>query len=311
MTHRASLNNEGIENKKAIPGLEGVITGHELGNIEDQYFLNRPEYVTDLEFFKQVTNISDPVELESRVLELAKRAYKIYPYPCIWGLKFCHGKVRRHPVYQRVLELGKTLEGPQPIFIDVGAFFGTDLRQLVWSGYNRKDVLGVDVMDEWNKLGRELFVNDQELPILIGDILSTEFLDPNQKPNTIEGPIDLSSVKSLTSLMGRVRAISANSLFHLFDESSQLELARRLVALIDRRSGSVIFGSHVGFDVPGTNDDIRFGERGMFGHSSESWKKMWYEIIPHEKITIDVELEMSDNLFLSTNKCLTWSVVFK
>ena len=87
-------------------------------------------------------------------------------------------------------------------------------------------------------------------------------------------PPSVASVNTLTELLGHVSVIHASSLFHLFNEEKQVELAKRLGALLDRRPGSILFGSHVGMPVKGQRNSV-FPK--MFCHSPESWTKIWEE----------------------------------
>ena len=89
-------------------------------------------------------------------------------------------------------------------------------------------------------------------------------------------PPPVASVNTLTELLGQVSVIHASSLFHLFSEEKQSELAKRLGVLLDRRSGSIIFGSHGCMPVKGQRSGV-FPR--MFCHSPESWTKMWEEDI--------------------------------
>ena len=89
-------------------------------------------------------------------------------------------------------------------------------------------------------------------------------------------PPPVASVDTLTELRGHISVIHASSLFHLFDEEKQFELAKRLAALLDPRPGSTIFGSHGAMPVKGYREG-KF--RRMFCHSPESWTQLWEEQI--------------------------------
>ena len=78
----------------------------------------------------------------------------------------------------------------------------------------------------------------------------------------------------MTELRGHISVIHASSLFHLFGEEKQFELAKRLAALLDPRPGSIIFGSHAGAPAKG---DRHGAFSAMFCHSAESWTEMWEE----------------------------------
>lgn len=43
---------------------------------------------TQVDFLKRLTGLSDPDELRARVLDIQRRAYSIYPYPCIARFSF-------------------------------------------------------------------------------------------------------------------------------------------------------------------------------------------------------------------------------
>lgn len=109
-------------------------------------------------------------------------------------------------------------------------------------------------------LGKKLF-RDEGVPFLKGNIFDQSFLDMTHVSRSHEriqikalndpGPIDLRWTRTLTDLRGRVRFITCNKFFHLFDEAGQLDLARRLSSLLNNRSGSTIFGNHAGLEQKG------------------------------------------------------------
>jgi hypothetical protein len=127
-------------------------------------------------------------------------------------------------------------------------------------------------------LGHKLFRTTPETypaKFLAGDAFDDAHLSltapvPSGPPPTV------ASVNTLTELRGHISAIHASSLFHLFNEEKQLELGKRLAALLDPRPGSIIFGSHGGMPVKG-QPSATF--RRMFCHSPESWIQLWEEQI--------------------------------
>lgn len=107
-----------------------------------------------------------------------------------------------------------------------------------------------------------------------GDAFNDAHLCPTApvSPN----PPSVRSVSTLTELRGHISVIHASSLFHLFREEKQFELAKRIASLLDPRPGSIIFGSHAGF----TDKCERQGAlRRVFVHSPESWTELWEEQI--------------------------------
>ena len=110
---------------------------------------------------------------------------------------------------------------------------------------------------------------------LAGDVFDDAHLSPTA-PVPSGPPPPVESVNSLTELRGHISAIYASSFFHLFDEDKQLEVGRRLAALLDPRPGSIIFGSHGARPVKGQRAEVYTN---MFCHSPESWTHMWEERI--------------------------------
>jgi hypothetical protein len=88
---------------------------------------------------------------------------------------------------------------------------------------------------------------------------------------------DLRSLTSLNPLHGRVFAIHASAIFHLFGEEKQLHLARALAGLLSPEPGSMIFGAHIGVDEKkGFEPSITHrGHHRMWCHSPESWTELW------------------------------------
>ncbi|MBW0532525.1 hypothetical protein O181_072240 [Austropuccinia psidii MF-1] len=264
---------------------------HMIGRLEDNYVLDRPENINQLEFFRAATGISDRQRLKDHIISIAKEAYDVFPYPCIWALYFCQTRVITHPAYPTVLELAQKIDDVQPIFLDVGSFAGIDLRQVIHTGMKRENVLGTDLIDDWAKIGDKLFNENKLVPFIKGDIFDNSFLDPSVPPlpKNNERALRLDELSSLDNLKQRVRFITCNSVFHLFDEPGQAELARRLASLLDNaRKGSTIFGTHVGASERCIVEQT--GERGMFMHSPQTWKQMWQDIYQQDEARIEVEL---------------------
>ena len=130
--------------------------------------------------------------------------------------------------------------------------------------------------------------------------------------------LDLCSLTSLNPLHGRVYAIRASAIFHLFGEEQQLELARALAGLLSPEPGSMIFGAHIcvaekkGFE-PSVKD--RDHHR-MWCHSPESWTELWDGVV-FEKGVVKVQTELihverkilqPDAPQNATFTSLTWSV---
>jgi hypothetical protein len=58
---------------------------HMIGRLEDNYMLDKPENASQLLFFQSATGITDSKQLKDHIISIAKEAYDVFPYPCIWG----------------------------------------------------------------------------------------------------------------------------------------------------------------------------------------------------------------------------------
>ena len=129
-------------------------------------------------------------------------------------------------------------------------------------------------------MGHKLFMTTPEtfpVPFIQADAFNPACLAPSPIPTTVptEPLPPLSELKSLTPLIGRLSAIHTSAFFHLFDEAKQLELARRVGALLSPEPGSIIFGAHGGLPQKGIRDRKNSHGIYMFCHSPESWKELW------------------------------------
>jgi hypothetical protein len=104
---------------------------------------------------------------------------------------------------------------------------------------------------------------------------------------------DLRSLTSLSPLHGRVFAIHASALFHLFSEEKQLHLARALAGLLSPEPGSMIFGLHKGApEKKGFEPSIMRGDHHrMWCHSPESWTELWDGLV-FEKGVVKVQTKL-------------------
>ncbi|KAJ6504201.1 hypothetical protein C8R47DRAFT_1210286 [Mycena vitilis] len=247
----------------------------------------------DLAFLKAQSGIQDPDALKQHVLAIQAKAYDLYGHNCIRRFSFTKPKISTFPVYPHVLALGR--EGG--IVLDLGCCFGTDIRKCWSDGVPPQNLLASDLRPVFWNLGHELFQSTPEtfpIAFIAGDALNPDFLAPSaplRSPSEVSGPAPpLTSLTSLTPLLGHVSAIHISSVFHLFFEPEQLQLARALAGLLSPAPGSVIFGSHGGRRVKGFNEHgYCSGGHHMFCHSPESWREMWGEVFPEGTIKVEAE----------------------
>ncbi|KAI6114305.1 hypothetical protein F5141DRAFT_1105787 [Pisolithus sp. B1] len=244
-----------------------------------------------LSFMKSSTGIQDDGELKAHVLDIQKKAYAVYPYPCIGLLHFMNRKISSHASYQQVLKLGREREGAS--LLEIGCCFGMEMRRAAAEGFPAKQIVASDLHAEFWEFGHALFrTTPQSFPatFLAGDALNPDFLSPlpgNPRP---QASLDLSTLTTLNPLKGDVSAIYARSLFHLFNEDQQYQLAHSLGSLLSPQPGSVIFGSHMGNVEKGTIKHKATGRQDTtFFHSPESWKELWCEASPGEGQSKDIQ----------------------
>ncbi|KAA1474302.1 hypothetical protein DENSPDRAFT_323230 [Dentipellis sp. KUC8613] len=252
-------------------------------------------------FYKATTGITSDEELKKHILDVQAKAYAVRPYPCILRFAFLGiGITKNKAAYQQLLKLGK--ERPDALLLDVGCCFGNDVRKAIFDGFPMENVVTSDLNGELWELGHALFKTTPDkftVPFVRGDIfdpahlalvtppLATSSTPPTPRP-------DIYTLTSLNPLRGHVSAIYASSFFHLFTETQQLELARKLAGLLDPRPGSMIFGMHAGDKTKGVAigpQDVPNREWKMFWHSPESWTEMWDgEVFPKGSVKVQTYL---------------------
>ncbi|KAG2119947.1 uncharacterized protein F5147DRAFT_767412, partial [Suillus discolor] len=200
------------------------------------------------------------------------------------------------PVYEHILELGR--KRPDAVLLDIGCCFGTDARKAAADGFPAKNIIASDLFNEFLQLSHELFkTTPASYPrcFLPGDVFDPAFLSITAPTDDVSPAptIDLSSLKSLNPLHGRISVINAISFFHLFSEERQLLVARALAGLLSAQSGSVICGCHVGTLEKGIvkNTLVGSGYYGLFAHSPKTWSSLWDGEV-FEKGSVKVETEL-------------------
>lgn len=264
-------------------------------------------------FFKAEIGIDDDEGLKRHILEVQAKAYKVAPYPCIHGFVFLRLNISSYPVYEHILKLGR--ERPDAMLLDLGCCFGVDGRKAAADGFPAKNIIASDIINEFLELGHELFrTTPTSYPgcLLPGDVFDPEFLSIAARQNDVSSApaIDLSSLKSLNPLHGRISAISATRLFHLFTEDKQLHLARALAGLLSAQPGSVICGSQIGSLEKGmVSANISGSVHQLYAHSPKTWSSLWDGEV-FEKGSVKVETELLEVMIHEVQFfMMRWSVV--
>ncbi|KAF8896606.1 hypothetical protein BD779DRAFT_1608770 [Infundibulicybe gibba] len=222
----------------------------------------------DLAFWMQQTRIEEAETLKRHVLDVQKKAYEVYGYPCIRIFDFMRINITRLPAYEHVIQL--TRERPDALILDIGCF-GHDTRKVAADGWPVSNIIASDLRKGFWEIGHELFRSSPKtFPVVFveGDALSTEMIAPHapfyEPPDTPRPILDL--LTSLTPLQGHLSAIHASSLFHIFSEAEQRTLAHRLASLLAR-----IRERGLRHEMRGTT---KFE---VFRFSPEDWKALWDE----------------------------------
>ncbi|KAF8962729.1 hypothetical protein BDZ97DRAFT_1920297 [Flammula alnicola] len=225
----------------------------------------------ELAFFKSLTGIRDEEEVKAHIMDVQAKA----------RFSFTRLKIARLPGYKEALKLLN--ERNDPILLDIGCCFGNDARKAVVDGWPVQNVIASDY--------------DKTFPaaFIAGDVFDPATVAP----------------RGAFITESEISAIHASSFFHLFSEERQLVLAQRLASLLSPMKGSVIFGQHIANPVKGFRTEATWkasaptapspgsevSQHGMFCHSPESWKKMWFEDVfagedgkGEDRVKVDAEL---------------------
>jgi SAM-dependent methyltransferase len=186
--------------------------------------------------------------------------------------------------------------------LDLGCCFGQELRQLVsisrpkrfpfpgyllhgfgsqsdghfflqaYEGAPQENLYGADLVIDFMKLGYELFLDKEKLKI---EFLTADIFDDNSKLNT--------------ELAGKLDIIHASNFFHLWDRIKQVEVAKRVVRLLNPRPGSLLTGSHTG-SRPAQTYVVESKNLVLAMHSPKTWRELWNQVSREMGIQFNVEV---------------------
>ncbi|KAF7367620.1 hypothetical protein MSAN_00825500 [Mycena sanguinolenta] len=254
-------------------------------------------------FIKEETGIHDPEALKQHIIAVQKKAYALERFPCIRCFAFAWERISDLPAYEEVFKLGRERDGA--ILLDIGCCCGADIRKVARDGWPIENLIASDLCADFWDVGHELFCSTPEtfpVAFLPGDALDPNFLQPftpvASAYQITDFPPSLSSLTSLTPLRGHLSAIHVSSVFHLFSEVQQTQLAHSLAGLLSPLPGSLIFGCHIGADE----------RKPRFCHSLESWVTLWEEIFGQGGVKVEVELTKNVASMRNDVSWLVWSV---
>ncbi|KZT74813.1 hypothetical protein DAEQUDRAFT_742273 [Daedalea quercina L-15889] len=275
-----------------------LLSAEDAPSYEHLYYLNEQE----LAFFQSQTGIQNEDDLKQHIMDVRTEALKVTPYTCIKAFVYTKLIASRLPAYPQAIQLGIQRKGA--IWLDIGCCFGVDVRKAVADGIPAENAIGSDIHPEYWDLGHRLFrTTSKKFPasFLGGDAFDPDFFrmaPPLESPP--EGPPPTpATLSTLTPLNGHVSIIHVSSVFHLFDEEQQLELARKLAGLLSPLPGSTIIGLHVGRAEKGLRTEGQVTRSGnyMFCHSPDSWKELWDgTVFQKGKVEVKASLLTPDEL---------------
>ncbi|VDC02703.1 unnamed protein product [Peniophora sp. CBMAI 1063] len=243
----------------------------------------------ELEFLKCQTGIDDEEKLKAHVQDVQQRAFAVYPYVCIHQFRFTKPKIAHHFAYPRLLAMPASRS--RAIFLDVGSFFGQDIRKAIMDGYPAKDAIASDLRQAFWDVGLELFPASQPPPFVQADIL--ELSQQTSAPKPVSS-VDLGTVTNLASLHGQVTVIHAAELFDLFNFDQQEVVARALASLLSDEPGSMIFGIHSGQPVKRAVQRVISDTGTQYCHGPDSWRALWKGI--YGEGVVEVESKVIERL---------------
>ncbi|KAI0032330.1 hypothetical protein K488DRAFT_78529 [Vararia minispora EC-137] len=222
----------------------------------------------ELEFLKHAIS-QDEHEIKNRAEEVQKD--EKHPYPCLRGFHHVALMMSANKTYPLVLEKGRA--DPEALFLDVGCCMGTDVRKLLHDGFPGAQVLACDLLPDFIALGHKLYRDKDICPVhfFAADMYEIPLVAPIEPP--IPSNVPLGEIKKMSDLLGRLSFVYGGALFHLWDESTQHALALRFALLLRVDKPAIIFGRHQALPEPGYIDDGI--KRVRYGHSPESWIRMW------------------------------------
>ncbi|KAF9240245.1 hypothetical protein BU15DRAFT_74160 [Melanogaster broomeanus] len=259
-------------------------------------------------FFKATTGIDDDAALKAHIIMVQDKAYKVAPYPCIYGFSF----LRNHQTSSmRTSQIGR--ERKDAILLDIGCCFSVDSRKAAADGFPACNIVASDLKPEFLELSHVLFNTSKGT--YPGHFVAGDIFDPvvlSVAPPSLAVPPsprpDLSAITSLNPLRGHCSVINASAFFHLFTEEKQLHVARALAGLLSSEPGSLICGLHLGAEEPGMLSlGILEGKFDIFCHSPQSWEAMWEKVFTMGEVKVEASLHKSE-FMNSEHALLIWSV---
>ncbi|KAK4222798.1 hypothetical protein QBC38DRAFT_459999, partial [Podospora fimiseda] len=92
-------------------------------------------------------------EIEPHIVAIRNKAFDIFPYVCIGRWGFLKLSIAELSYYNEILAATKA----GAVLLDCGCCFGQNLRQLAYNNVPQKNLIGLDLRQEFIDLGYESF----------------------------------------------------------------------------------------------------------------------------------------------------------
>ena len=126
-------------------------------------------------------------------------------------------------------------------------------------GVNASQIAGMDLVPEFNDLGKNLFCDAEKLSY---NFYARDILDDSADWATLTNRFDI---------------LHITSFLHIWNWEGQLKAAERLAKLIKPKPGSLLLGSGLGSTVGGEWPNLE-GDGTNYRQSVESFTRLWKEV---------------------------------
>lgn len=158
------------------------------------------------------------------------------------------------PSYQSILARLKSGGS----LLDLGCCCAQDLRKLAHDGAHASNLYGAELEQGFLDLGYDLFRDKETFG---AHFMVADVFDKQGELGKLEGKMDV---------------VHLGLFLHLFNLEKQVEVCELVVGLLKPEKGVLIIGQQIG--MLEAREEAREGDRKIFKHNVESFKRMWVEI---------------------------------
>lgn len=245
-----------------------------------------PREVSDAELalLARYTARTDLAALREHVLAQWRRAVSgtAPVYCCVRTLMFLEPRISGHPSYpraQRAMQQQRKA-GTAPLWLDIGAAVGTDVRQLRLDGLTQHEVVALDIPESQHywQVGLDMYLDAARPPCqaLFGDICDDAVLPAVPAAPAQAGPPEGQRWDDIAQLAGRVQVASCSAVLHCLGREQVEQLLRKACLLL--RPGGLLLGSTLGAPTPRPWEAAYQAGRTRWLHSAQSLAALLREL---------------------------------